>query len=196
VTLAERLRAAVLPGEPPGLRGDWDFNDDELGPSRNLKEAAVLIGIVSRPHPTLLLTRRLDTLRSHAGQVAFPGGRIDPEDAGPVEAALREAHEEVALPPSEVEVLGVTDAYETGSGYRITPVIGILPPDLPLVPAADEVASLFEVPLDFVLDPANHKLHEAEWQGLRRRYYAIDWETHHIWGATAGMIVNLSRRLA
>lgn len=196
MTLTARLRAAVLPGASPRLRGDWDFNDDDLAPVRALKEAAVLVGVVDRPRPTLLLTRRLDTLRSHAGQVAFPGGRIDPEDAGPVEAALREAHEEVALPPAEVEVLGTTDPYETGSGYRITPVLGILPPDLPLVPAASEVAALFEVPLDFVLDPANQKLHEAEWQGMRRRYYAIDWETHHIWGATAGMIVNLARRLA
>lgn len=196
MTLLDRIREAVgAPDEPPALRGDWDF-DSGMGPSgRALTPAAVLIPIINRAEPTVLFTRRTDTLRRHAGQVAFPGGRIDPDDEGPVAAALREAHEEIALPPAEVRVLGTLDRYETGTGYAITPVVGLVPPDLPLVPCEAEVAAIFETPLAHLLDPANHQLREAEWQGRLRRYYAIDWETHHIWGATAAIIVNLSRRL-
>ncbi|HPU16780.1 MAG TPA: CoA pyrophosphatase, partial [Polymorphobacter sp.] len=109
--------------------------------------------------------------------------------------ALREAEEEVALPPHHVHVIGTTDNYETGTGYSITPVVGIIPPDLPLVPSASEVAALFEVPLEWLFDPANHELRETEWQGRMRRYYSMDWQGEHIWGATAAMIVNLARRL-
>jgi 8-oxo-dGTP pyrophosphatase MutT (NUDIX family) len=196
MTLLERIREAV--GDrayKPALRGDWDFATGAAPTGRALTPAAVLIPIIDRDEPTVLFTRRTDTLRRHAGQVAFPGGRIDPEDDGPVAAALREAHEEIALPPSEVEVLGTLDSYETGTGYSITPIVGLVTPDLPLVPCEAEVAALFETPLAHLLDPANHQLLEAEWQGRLRRYYAIDWETHHIWGATAGIIVNLTRRL-
>jgi 8-oxo-dGTP pyrophosphatase MutT (NUDIX family) len=190
-----RLRTAVLNGAPqPPLRGDWDFDLGAKG-GAGLTPAAVLIPIITRAEPTVLLTRRTDTLRRHAGQVAFPGGRIDPDDAGPVAAALREAHEEVALHPHEVEVIGTTDGYETGTGYAITPVVGLIRPDLPLVPAADEVAALFEVPLAHLLDERNFRLETAVWQGKERRFYSIDWETHRIWGATAGMLVNLSRRV-
>jgi len=194
MTLRERLARATGPGE--GRRGDWDFPGNEHEAPAALTPAAVLIGVVTHDRPTILLTRRTDTLRRHAGQVAFPGGRIDPEDADPTAAALREAHEEVALLPHAVDVVGVTDAYSTGTGYHIVPVIGLIAPNLPLVPAADEVASIFEVPLDFVLDPVNHQLRQTEWQGRLRSYYVITWETHEIWGATAAMIVNLSRRLA
>ncbi len=196
MTLLQQIRQ-VLAGEAPDpqLRGDWDFDAGAERVARELTPAAVLIPIVDRTEPTMLLTRRTDTLRRHAGQVAFPGGRIDPEDPTPVAAALREAHEEVALPPGQVRVIGTTDAYETGTGYRIIPVVGVIPPDLPLVPAEAEVAAVFEAPLAFLLDPANHQLHEKEWQGRMRRYYAIEWETHYIWGATAGIIVNLARRL-
>ena len=203
MSLERRLAAAInRDGSPPTVRGDWDFNPEiqaggalALARPERLAEAAVLVPVVSRANPTLLLTRRTDTMRSHAGQVAVPGGRIDPDDDGPIAAALREAHEEVALPQSAVKVLGVTDKYETGSGFSITPVIGIIAPDLPLVPSAHEVADVFEVPFDWVLDPANHHLRETEWQGQLRRYYSMDWQGFHIWGATAAMIVNLSRRL-
>ena len=196
MTLLERIREVVgIPDHKPVLRGDWDFVPGTVPPGHALTPAAVLIPIIDREEPTVLFTRRTDTLRRHAGQVAFPGGRIDPEDDGPVAAALREAHEEIALPPAEVEVLGTLDTYETGTGYSITPVVGLVTPDLPLVPCEAEVAALFETPLAHLLDPANHQLLEAEWQGRLRRYYAIDWETHHIWGATAGIIVNLTRRL-
>lgn len=196
MTLATRLRAAVnAPGE--GMhRGDWDFQGNGSSTATVLTPAAVLIAVTAQPEPTVLLTRRTTTLRRHAGQVAFPGGRIDPEDAGPVAAALREAQEEVALPGHLVEVLGVTDTFETGTGYHITPVLGIIPPGLKLVAAADEVAALFEVPLRFLLDPANHQLRQAEWQGRMRSFYVIASGSHEIWGATAAIIVNLSRRLA
>lgn len=196
MTLAERLRAAVNGTGDAALRGDWDFTRGSTAPEGPLTPAAVLIPVITRARPTLLLTRRTTTLRRHPGQVAFPGGRIDPEDDGPIAAALREAEEEVALPRARVEVLGVTDGYATGTGFAIIPVIGLVPPDLPLVPAAAEVAALFEAPLDHVLDPANHELRESEWQGRLRQYYVIRWESHEIWGATAGMIVNLARRLA
>lgn len=202
MTLLDRIRAAVsapaeaAPVESGAVRGDWDFRHGASPATQDLTPAAVLIPIVDRTEPTMLFTRRTDTLRRHAGQVAFPGGRIDPDDRDAVAAALREAHEEIALSPHHVQVIGTLDRYETGTGYSITPVVGIVPPDLPLVPFEAEVAALFETPLAHILDPANHQLHEAEWQGQRRSYYAIDWETHHIWGATAAIIVNLTRRLA
>lgn len=197
VTLLDRIRAvATSLDERTVLRGDWDFDHGAERSTQLPTPAAVLIPIIDRAEPTVLFTRRTDTLRRHAGQVAFPGGRIDPEDVNPIAAALREAHEEIGLSPDEVQVLGTLDHYETGTGYSITPVIGLVPPDLPLVPCEAEVAALFETPLAHLLDPANHQLREAEWQGKLRRYYAIDWETHHIWGATAAIIVNLTRRLA
>lgn len=197
MNLIDRIRDALgVPVEAATLRGDWDFLDGTPRLASDFTPAAVLIPIITRAEPTVMLTRRTDTLRRHAGQVAFPGGRADPDDDGPIHTALREAHEEVALPPHEVQVIGTIDRYETGTGYSITPVVGLVPPDLPLVPCEAEVAALFETPLAHLLDPANHQLLEAEWQGRLRRYYAIDWETHHIWGATAGIIVNLARRLA
>lgn len=192
--LHTRLVRAVGPG--PGKRGDWDFagNADTPYPAP-LIPAAVLIAVVAHDRPTVLFTRRTAHLRTHAGQVAFPGGRIDASDVDATAAALREAHEEVALPPAAVTVVGATDHYATGTGFDITPVIGIVPPGLALVPAAAEVASIFEVPLDHLLDPTSHQLRQSDWQGRLRSYYVIAWETHEIWGATAAMVVNLSRRL-
>ena len=194
MTLVERLQRAVGVA-PLAYSGDWAVSA-HAQEERVLTDAAVLIAIVDRPEPTLLLTRRNANMRRHPGQIAFPGGRIDPGDANPTAAALREAHEEVALSPDHVRVIGTTDLYETGTGYSITPVIGIIPPDLPLVPAEDEVAALFEVNLSHVLDPANHDKRTGEWQGISRRFYVINSDGYEIWGATAAMIVNLSRRLA
>ncbi len=195
MTLAKRL-AGATGAHDASYSGDWAVSSHTPDPARVLTDAAVLIAVVDRPAPTLLLTRRSHALRRHAGQVAFAGGRIDPDDDGPVAAALREAHEEVGLDPAHVAVIGVTDIYETGTGYSITPVIGIIPPDLALVAAEDEVAAIFEVSLDHVLDTANHQSRTGEWQGRARRFYVIEADGHEIWGATAAMLVNLSRRLA
>lgn len=191
MTLAERLAAALTASaaEPALLVGDHRDLPAEL------TDAAVLIAITDRVSPGVILTQRPEHLRRHAGQIAFPGGRVDPGDVDAVAAALREAEEEVALPRAEVEVVGTTDLYRTGTGFSITPVIGVVPPDLPLIPADGEVASVFEVPLGFLLDPANQVEASADWMGQRRHYYEIVWGERRIWGATAGMIINLSRRL-
>lgn len=171
-----------------------DMREAVLEPIIDLTPAAVLVAITDRPEPGLILTRRTETLRTHAGQVAFPGGRIDQgEDA--ITAALREAEEEIALARGLVEVVGPADRYVTVTGFQVTPVIGVIPPDLPLVPSAAEVADWFEAPLAFLLDPANHFDREVDWQGRRRRYYEILWKDRRIWGATAAMIVNLAHRL-
>lgn len=190
MTLAERLAAALTTDTAPVLAGDdHDHPADAL-----LTPAAVLVAITDRPAPGVLLTQRTETLRRHAGQVAFPGGRVDPgEDA--VTAALREAEEEIALPRDAVTVIGTSDRYRTGTGYAITPVVGVVPPDLPLVASEAEVAAVFEVPLAFLLDAANQRAASAVYQGRERRYVEMMWNERRIWGATAGMIVNLSRRL-
>jgi len=195
VTLADRLAAALERGN---RRGPVPLNSDMRGavlePITELTPAAVLVAVTDRTQPGVILTQRTETLRRHAGQVAFPGGRIDPgEDA--VAAALREAEEEIALPRSAFELVGPVDRYVTVTGFQVTPVIGVVPPDLPLAPAAAEVADWFEAPLAFLLDPANHQEREVDWQGQRRRYYEILWKDRRIWGATAAMIVNLAHRL-
>ena len=188
--LAERLSIALAaaPTEPP-LEGDHP----ELR-AKATKEAAVLIAITDREEPGLLLTVRREHLRTHAGQIAFPGGRVE-QDEDPVSAALREAQEETLLEPSAVDLVGTLDRYRTVTGYLITPVIGVIPPDLPLEPHEHEVAELFEAPLDFILDPVNQLRRSALFQGRERHYYEILWNGRRIWGATAAMIVNLSRRL-
>ena len=194
--LADRLRRAL----DAGLSADQclltgDHVDLAHANVATLTAAAVLVPITDRADPGLILTQRTATMRRHAGQVAFPGGRIDPEDDGPVDAALREAEEEIALSRRHVTVIGAADRYRTVTGYEVTPILAVVPPDLVLVPSEAEVAHVFEVPLAFMLDPANHIRASAEWQGQRRHYYEINWDGHRIWGATAAMIVNLSRRL-
>jgi 8-oxo-dGTP pyrophosphatase MutT (NUDIX family) len=151
--------------------------------------------VVDRPEPTVILTERPMTMRRHPGQISFPGGRIDPGDDGPIAAALREAEEEIGLPRERVEIIGLADAYRTITGFEVTPVVGIVPPDLPLNPHPGEVAALFEAPLHYLLDPAHQHRRSALWRGQERHYYEIDYEGRRIWGATAAMIVNLSRRL-
>jgi 8-oxo-dGTP pyrophosphatase MutT (NUDIX family) len=175
--------------ELPGLRSDVD-----VAP-RLIRPAAVLIAVTDRPEPGVILTHRPDGMRAHPGQVAFPGGKLDPgEDA--VEAALREAREELAINSFDVRVIGASDRFVTGTGYDVTPVLGLVPPDLPLVPNPHEVASWFEVPLGFLLDPANHAQKEREWLGRVRPYIEIEWQGHRIWGITAAILANLARRLA
>ena len=159
------------------------------------KPAAVLIGLIDRPEgTTVLLTERATHLRSHSGQVAFPGGKIDPgEDA--LEAALREAEEEVGLSRKHVEVFGMLDPYLSGSGYRITPVVAEIHPPFELTINRHEVADTFEAPFAFVMDPENHQSQSREWKGATRHFYAMPWENRYIWGVTAGILRNLYERL-
>jgi 8-oxo-dGTP pyrophosphatase MutT (NUDIX family) len=167
-----------------------------LGDTIQHRAAAVLIPITDRAEPGVILTQRPTWLRSHAGQVAFPGGKVDDSDENSIFAALREAEEELNIPPARVEVIGVADTYYSGSGYSIAPVVGIIPPDLELQPNPQEVEDWFEVPLAFLLDPANSIKKEANWNGQQRSYYDMQWGERRIWGVTAGIIANLVRRLA
>lgn len=190
MNLADRVRQALAaaPSAPP-LKGG-------LPELRKLAgaEAAVLIAITDRPDPGVILTVRREHLRTHAGQIAFPGGRIDPGEE-PVTAALREAQEEILLPPAAAEVVGTIETYRTVTGYVVHPVIAVISSDLPLEPHEHEVAEWFEAPLAFLLDRANHQQRSALFQGVERHYYEIIWNDRRIWGATAAMIINLSRRL-
>ncbi|HQS11876.1 MAG: CoA pyrophosphatase [Sphingomonadales bacterium 35-56-22] len=176
---------------------DIEIEDERyLGDTVQHRAAAVLIPITDRAEPGVILTQRPTWLRSHAGQVAFPGGKVDDSDESSIFAALREAEEELNIPPARVEVIGVADTYYSGSGYSIAPVVGIIPPDLELKPNPQEVEDWFEVPLAFLLDPANSIKKEANWNGQQRSYYDMQWGERRIWGVTAGIIANLVRRLA
>ncbi|MGE0310910.1 MAG: CoA pyrophosphatase [Lautropia sp.] len=210
---ALRQRFAQPPRWSPEL-----FGDRPVDPAQALRPAAVLIGFLPRPGGAgLLLTRRSEQLVSHRGQIAFPGGRVDASDPSPIAAALREAHEEVGIPPDDVEVLGTLPEYLTGSGYRITPVVGLIEPapvlaELAIEPA--EVAEVFEVPARFLMDPGNHQRRIASWvEGgvtTSRSFLAMPWQAalapgvpesepgreYFIWGATAAILRNLYRFLA
>jgi 8-oxo-dGTP pyrophosphatase MutT (NUDIX family) len=175
--------------ELPGLLNQGQFAPPEIRP------AAVLIAVTDRAEPGVILTHRPEGMRAHPGQVAFPGGKLDPgEDA--VQAALREAREELGINDSDVRIIGASDRFITGSGYDVTPVLALVPPDLPIVPNPTEVSAWFEAPLGFLLDPANHVHKEKEWFGRMRPYIEIEWQGHLIWGITAAILANLSRRLA
>jgi 8-oxo-dGTP pyrophosphatase MutT (NUDIX family) len=197
MSLVERLRTA-LEAHPAHdielLLGD--ARDADMADGETLMRAAVLVPITDRPRPGVILTERSADLSRHPGQVAFPGGRIDPGDADATAAALREAEEELGIPASLVEVIGAADGYRTITGFDVTPILGVIPPDLVMVPSAGEVADWFEMPLDHLLDPANHTEASVEWQGRDRHFYEILWEDRRIWGATAAIVVNLARRLA
>ena len=192
--LAERLRDALELGRGFILPDD-DTHDPRIVGDIGLAPAAVLVAITDRAEPGLILTERSAALRKHAGQIAFPGGRVDEGDADAIAGALREAQEEIALPPSQVEVVGTFDRYPTFTGFDIVPVLGVIPPDLPLRAQEDEVANWFEVPLSYALDPANRIRREVEFGGSTRHYYEIFWEERRIWGITAAILANLSRRL-
>ena len=170
--------------------------DKLLQPGRKLNAAAVLVPIVEHPdEETVLLTQRTSHLRTHSGQVSFPGGRVEPEDTGPVDTALRETEEEVGLTREHIEVVGALDTFETGTGFSITPIVGLVRPGFTLTIDEYEVAEAFEVPLSFFMDPANHTTESQEWQGMMRTYYVMPYNGFRIWGATAGMLVNLHNRL-
>lgn len=191
--LFDRLQRIFEEGhgtELPGLRTDAAF-----APPGEVRPAAVLVGVTDRAEPGVLLTHRPADMRQHAGQVAFPGGKLDPgEDA--VAAALRETHEELGIMPSDINVIGATDRFVTGTGYDITPVLGLVPADLPISPNPEEVSDWFEAPLRFILDPANRARKKTMYRGRLRAYTEINWEGHRIWGVTAAIIENLSARLA
>lgn len=177
-------------------RGDHNLNPG-YRPNGELTPAAVLVPLVERPEGmTILLTQRTDHLHDHAGQISFPGGRLDEGDDGPIACALRETEEEVGIPPERIEVVGLLDDYVTGTGYRVSPVVALLRPGFPVAPDPFEVADVFEVPLAFILDPANHELQSRIWRGRERHFYVMPYEDRYIWGATAGMLVNLYEVLA
>ena len=191
-------RALRALDDPP--RGD-EFGDRDLdrrlpraGPKR---PAAVLVPIVERPDgDTVMLTRRADHLRDHPGQVSFPGGRLDDADRGPVDAALRETAEEIGLEREFVRLAGLLDGYETVTGYLVTPVVGFIRPGFTLTPDPFEVAEVFEVPLAFLLDETSRRIDSHVRDGRRRRHYVFEYAGRRIWGATAGMLANLQRRIA
>lgn len=178
---------------PPAL-----WTDPRVSEVGSFKPAAVLIAITERERPGMLLLHRPSTMRAHPGQIAFPGGRIDPGETA-VEAALREAHEELGIRPQDVRVIGTSDLYRTGSGYEITPVIGLIPPDITIVPSPAEVAQWFEVPVDFVLDPANQRTRSVRYEGRTHGFVEIVWnaegQDHVIWGVTGAILHNLAGRL-
>ncbi|MBU6444459.1 MAG: CoA pyrophosphatase [Alphaproteobacteria bacterium] len=194
------LASRLLP-EAPALsltptRSDYDLDPEHRpdGP-RKLKPAAVLMPIVRRDEPTVLFTKRTAHLARHAGQVSFPGGRVHENDASLVETALRETREETGIAADYVSIAGFLDSYETGTGFAIVPVVGLLREGFTLHPDPGEVEEVFEVPLAFLLDPANHRLEAAEWKGRKRRYHAFTYGRHYIWGATAAILVGFAERL-
>ena len=174
----------------PELLTDARFADLE-----RTADAAVLIAVTEREDPTVLLTQRPRTMRDHPGQVAFPGGKLD-HGEDPVEAALREAWEELGIERDHVRIIGTTDRYQTGTGFDITPVLATVPPDLPIRPDPREVESWFEAPLSLLMQPESWRENEVFWKGAMRRYYELDHQGYRIWGVTAAICINLSRRLA
>lgn len=189
--------AALADPAAKGARGDLDLNPslwERAGVSAT-KPAAVLIPVIDRSEPTVLLTLRTQELSSHAGQVAFPGGKIEPNDATPAAAAMREAREEIGLAATLIEPLGYLDLYLTFSGFRILPTVALVKPNFALALNPREVSETFEVPLAFLMTPANHQRRSRDWQGINREYYAIPFGERYIWGITAGIVRNLYDRV-
>jgi 8-oxo-dGTP pyrophosphatase MutT (NUDIX family) len=192
--IVERL--ARLPPLEELLTAD-DLEKQAEASNQPLKPAAVLLLVVNQPAgPTVVFTQRTAHLAAHAGQISFPGGSVDVTDATPERTALREAHEEVGIESSRVEILGRLPEYRTGTGFAVTPVVGWAEPPLTYVPDPHEVAEVFEVPLGFLLDVRNHRYESAFYRGRMRHYWAMPYEGHFIWGATAGMVVTFQRLLA
>jgi 8-oxo-dGTP pyrophosphatase MutT (NUDIX family) len=184
--------AAIIP--PSGDRGT-DRMLAIIAQEQPIRPAAVLIPVVEHAEPTVLLTQRAAHLNDHAGQIAFPGGKIDATDASPLDAALREAEEEIGLDREFIEPIGYLDLYATGFGFRILPTVARVKPGFKLRINTSEVDDAFEVPLAFLMDPANHQLHSKEFRGMERSYYAMPFEERYIWGATAGILRVLYERI-
>jgi 8-oxo-dGTP pyrophosphatase MutT (NUDIX family) len=196
MSLAERLRADLIDGHARDISLlESDTRDPRVEAGLVLAPAAVLVAITDRPEPGLILTQRSAKLRKHPGQIALPGGRVDESDANEIAGALREAQEELGLPSEQVQVIGTSDRYHTFTGFDIIPVLGVVPPDLPLYPQESEVADWFEAPLAYVLDPSNRTRRSIVFEGVERHYFEIMWQERRIWGVTAAILVNLSRRL-
>ena len=193
--LRDRLEKALVEGHENDIAHELYSETDHIEDMSSLRDAAVLIAITDRPDPGVILVQRPNHMRNHPGQVAFPGGKIDPEDKDEIDAALREAHEEIALEREHVDIIGLTDSFQSGSGYNIQPVLSVIPPDLPFVADPTEVESWFEAPLDFIFNPKNRVTHEGTWNGRKRHYYEIMWNDYRIWGITAGILNNLGKRL-
>jgi 8-oxo-dGTP pyrophosphatase MutT (NUDIX family) len=197
----ERLNFNVPPGltDPNVLAPTGDFGTDAMlqiiAKVRPIRPAAVLIPVVEREAPTVLLTKRAEHLNDHAGQISFPGGKIDPTDASPMDAALREADEEIGLKRSFIDPIGYLDVYATGFGFRILPTLARVRPGFDLTISRNEVDDVFEVPLAFLMDPLNHKLGSKEFRGMQRSFYEMPFEQRYIWGATAGMLRALYERI-
>jgi 8-oxo-dGTP pyrophosphatase MutT (NUDIX family) len=189
--------AALSDLSAPARRGDLDLDPAtwERAGVKATRQAAVLIPVVDRTELTVILTVRTPDLTSHAGQIAFPGGKIDPHDASPVAAALREANEEIGLVPARVEPLGYLDLYLTFSCFRILPTVARVDPHFTMTLNRHEVVEAFEVPLAFLMAPENHQRHSRDWKGIIRQYYAMPYEDRYIWGVTAGILRNLYERL-
>lgn len=193
-----KLLAMPAPRPPHEQRtspSDYDLNPSMWKPSPPLRAAAVLVPVVAREPLSVLLTQRAPTLSQHAGQIAFPGGRIDGEHETATQAALREAEEEIGLPPQFVTPLGFLDTYRTGTGYSIQPLVGLVKPGFHITLSEGEVAEAFEVPLAFLMNEQNHEMHTRYWEGGDRRFYAMPFEGRFIWGATAGILKNMHKRL-
>jgi len=199
-----KLARARLLAEPPVLNGAHSSGDDDLNPDAgpdaarffpNPRHAAVLIPIVAHAPLSVILTERTGHLSAHAGQIAFPGGKVEADDASPMAAAVREAREEIALDGAFIEPLGYLPTYRTGTGFIITPSVALVRPGFDLVADPAEVADIFEVPFQFLMDEANHKIDSRTWRGNERRFYAMPYGERYIWGATAGIIRALYRRL-
>jgi len=201
----DRARARLRFDVPPGLfdpniipeSGDpgTDRMLEIIAREQPIRPAAVLIPVVDRPQPTVLLTQRAAHLADHAGQISFPGGKIDATDASPLDAALREAREEIGLDRDFVDPIGYLDLYGTGFGFRILPTVARVQPGFSLNINRSEVDDAFEVPLAFLMDPANHQLHSKEFRGMERSYYAMPYAERYIWGATAGILRILYERI-
>lgn len=188
---------ALTDHDAPATRGDRDL-DPELWIKAGVKAtrpAAVLVPVIDRPEPSILLTLRTADLPSHPGQIAFPGGKIDPQDATPLAAAIREGEEEIGLDPGMIEPIGYLDLYLTFSGFRILPAVVRVAPDYRVTVNPSEVAEAFEVPLPFLMEPANHAVKTREWRGIQRTYLEMPYGERYIWGITAGILRNLYERL-